>query len=99
MASMKVNGHTLRFVRGPMAASVHAQQLMADSEHDTSCIVNASPALLAACQNALPWLVLLGDYIGNGTKGDPEGRCNAIDFIHRALIAAGHDVPNSLPEK
>lgn len=96
---MNVNGHTLRFVRGPMAASVAAEQNRADSEHDTACIVNASPALLAACQDAIPWLVLLGDYIGNGTKGDPDGRCEVIDLIHRALIAAGNDVPNTLPQK
>lgn len=98
MAKMNVNGHTLRFVRGPSGASVKHQQAIVDSEHDTACIVNASPALLAACQDALPWLVLLGNYIGNGTKSDPEGRCNAIDLIHRALIAAGHDIPNSLPK-
>lgn len=80
-----------------MAASVAAEQNRADSEHDTAMLLNAAPALLAACQDALPWLILLGNYIGNGTKSDPDGRCNAIDLIHRALIAAGHDIPNRLP--
>lgn len=54
-----------------------------------------------ALRGALPWLCLLGDYIGNGVKETddkigrsyrvqltplgPEGRCDAIGKIHEAL--------------
>lgn len=31
-----------------------------------------------AINDALPWMIKLGDYIGNGTQADPMGRCNAI---------------------
>ena len=31
-----------------------------------------------AIKDALPWMIKLGDYIGNGTQADPMGRCNAI---------------------
>ena len=50
--------------------------------------------LVQAVKQAIPWLVLLGDYIGNGTKDDPEGRCAAIAALHDALGA--DDVPNEL---
>jgi hypothetical protein len=48
----------------------------------------------AALRGALPWLSLLGDFIGNGVMIDrmnhgtplgPTGRCDAIGAIHAAL--------------
>lgn len=40
---------------------------------------NAENAVLRdAIKDALPWMIKLGDYIGNGTQADPMGRCNAI---------------------
>lgn len=40
---------------------------------------NAENAVLRdAINDALPWMIKLGDYIGNGTQADPMGRCNAI---------------------
>ena len=41
--------------------------------------------LMFAIQGAMPWMILLGDYIGNGTKDDPMGRCNAILKMNNAL--------------
>ena len=41
--------------------------------------------MMFAIQGALPWMILLGDYIGNGTKDDPMGRCNAILAMRKAL--------------
>lgn len=41
--------------------------------------------MMFAIQSAMPWMILLGDYIGNGTKDDPMGRCNAILKMNNAL--------------
>lgn len=41
--------------------------------------------LALSIMGALPWMILLGDYIGNGTKDDPMGRCNAILKMNNAL--------------
>ena len=48
-------------------------------------LIAAAPELLAALQATLPWLVLLGDHIGNGTKDAPNGRCDAILAARAAL--------------
>jgi hypothetical protein len=45
-------------------------------------------ALLAAAKMALPWLVLLGDKIGNGTPENPNGRCDAILALKDAIAIA-----------
>jgi len=52
--------------------------------------------LEAAAKRAIPWLVLLGDYIGNGVLGDENGRCNTIAALSEALGDAD-DVPRALP--
>lgn len=41
--------------------------------------------LALSIMGAMPWMILLGDYIGNGTKEDPMGRCNAILKMNNAL--------------
>ena len=41
--------------------------------------------MMFAIQGAMPWMILLGDYIGNGTKDDPVGRCKAILAMHKAI--------------
>lgn len=41
--------------------------------------------LALSIMGALPWMILLGDYIGNGTKDDPMGRCNTILAMRKAL--------------
>ncbi|MFT3815793.1 MAG: hypothetical protein QM740_20915 [Acidovorax sp.] len=41
--------------------------------------------LVRALRMAEPWLVKLGDHIGNGTPQDPMGRCNALLAVRRAL--------------
>lgn len=41
--------------------------------------------LALSIMGALPWMILLGNYIGNGTKDDPMGRCNAILKMNNAL--------------
>lgn len=50
---------------------------------------NAPPAVTAqlvhALQLAEPWLVKLGDHIGNGTPQDPLGRCLALFAVRQAL--------------
>lgn len=45
----------------------------------------AAPALVRALRLAEPWLVKLGDHIGNGTPEDPMGRCAAVLAVRRAL--------------
>jgi len=40
---------------------------------------------LAALEGALPWMVLLGDHIGNGTRANPDGRCDAILAMREAI--------------
>jgi len=44
-----------------------------------------STALVSAAMNAIPWLILLGDHIGNGTPDDPNGRCDAILALREAI--------------
>lgn len=51
--------------------------------------------LMLAVQSALPWMILLGDYIGNGTKDDPMGRCNAILKMNNALGRNNEDAVES----
>lgn len=41
--------------------------------------------MMFAIQGAMPWMIMLGDYIGNGTNDDPMGRCNAILAMRNAL--------------
>jgi hypothetical protein len=52
-------------------------------------LLAVAPLALDTLQAALPYLVLLGDYIGNGTKEDPEGRCKVIERVTYALDSAG----------
>lgn len=51
----------------------HAAALERLAERDAENAV-----LRDAINDALPWMIKLGDYIGNGTQADPMGRCNAI---------------------
>lgn len=44
-----------------------------------------APLLVRALRLAEPWLVKLGDHIGNGTPDDPTGRCAALLAVRRAL--------------
>lgn len=39
---------------------------------------------IQAIEECLPWMILLGDYIGNGTKENPMGRCDSILKLHTA---------------
>lgn len=56
---------------------------------DTPATATVSvPALVRALRLAEPWLVKLGDHIGNGTPEDPMGRCNAVLAVRRALARA-----------
>lgn len=48
-----------------------------------------------AIKSAIPWLVLLGDYIGNGTNANPHGRCDALAALHEVL--GDDDVANAYP--
>ncbi len=50
--------------------------------------VAAVPTLVRALRLAEPWLVKLGDHIGNGTPEDPMGRCAALLAVRRALSRA-----------
>jgi hypothetical protein len=52
-------------------------------------LLGAAGDLAAALAGALPWLILLGDFIGNGTKANPDGRCDAILAARDALDKAG----------
>ena len=40
---------------------------------------------IQAIENSIPWMILLGDFIGNGTKEKPFGRCAAILRLHEAI--------------
>lgn len=60
-------------------------ELMVGADDGTTPVIRRIGALkeqlaLAhdAINDALPWMIKLGDYIGNGTQADPMGRCNAI---------------------
>lgn len=44
--------------------------------------------LVRALRLAEPWLVKLGDHIGNGTPEDPMGRCAALLAVRHALSVA-----------
>lgn len=44
-----------------------------------------APLLVRALRLAEPWLVKLGDHIGNGTPDDPMGRCTALLAVRRTL--------------
>jgi len=57
-----------------------------------------APLLVRALRLAEPWLVKLGDHIGNGTRDDPMGRCTALLAVRRALAHsqnAGADATTS----
>lgn len=41
--------------------------------------------LVEACKAALPYMVRLGDFIGNGEGDKPMGRCNAILAMKDAI--------------
>lgn len=41
--------------------------------------------LLGAATEAIPWLVRLGDFIGNGEGSKPTGRCEAIGALRDAI--------------
>lgn len=57
---------------GEAADALEAQEKkIAELERDNA-------VLRDAINDALPWMIKLRDYIGNGTKADPMGRCNAI---------------------
>lgn len=51
-------------------------------------LIAAAPELLTALKEALPWLLLLGDKIGNGTPTDPDGRCRAVLAVRDAIAKA-----------
>ena len=54
------------------------------SSNDAGCVVRLSTAAErrdALLRRCVPYLVLLGDFIGNGPKNDPEGRCTLIGDI------------------
>ena len=48
-------------------------------------LLDAVIGLRNACEQALPWMIRLGDFIGNGEKDQPMGRCNAILSMRNAL--------------
>jgi hypothetical protein len=55
--------------------------------------------LEAAAKRAIPWLVLLGDFVGNGVCGDENGRCDTIQALRDALgdadnVVCGYPGPN-----
>jgi hypothetical protein len=63
-----------------------------NQENDITGLKAHAEALNSECNElalsimgAMPWMILLGDYIGNGTKEDPMGRCNAILKMNNAL--------------
>lgn len=44
--------------------------------------------MLAALKKALPYLIRLGDFIGNGEKDSPMGRCDAVLAVRDAIKIA-----------
>ena len=68
------------------------QRMVLQRENEITGLKAHSEALNSECnemmfaiQGAMPWMILLGNYIGNGTKDDPMGRCNAILAMRKAL--------------
>ena len=57
-------------------------------------LIAAAPELLEAARAALPYLVRLGDFIGNGEGDTPMGRCEVILAVKNALAhAEGRETP------
>lgn len=54
-----------------------------------ACANGLTAVLARALRLSEPWLVTLGDYIGNGTPQDPTGRCDAVLAVRRALDRLG----------
>lgn len=50
--------------------------------------------LLDTLKRTLRWLILLGDHIGNGTPADPNGRCDTILVVRRAI----HEIDPTDPD-
>jgi hypothetical protein len=64
--------------------SIHGMALKAKESLEKATCGDTS-RLRAACEKALPWLIRLGDLIGNGDGKDPMGRCDAVLAIREAL--------------
>ena len=61
-------------------------------------MIEREKKLEAAAKRTIPWLVLLGNHIGNGVPGDENGRCDALAALSEALGSAD-DVPRAIPGK
>lgn len=77
-------------------AVVLAEQILEAVRQTTGVSGQGHPTAEALLKRALPYLVLLGDYIGNGPANDPEGRCALIAAIqdcvgNQRLYRAGHE--------
>ena len=81
----------------PRSVAYDVGRTVAELPEPWQSLLAAAPALLAACEAALPWLSLLGDFIGNGVESDkhnhgtpigPMGRCDAIGAIKNAIRLA-----------
>lgn len=68
-----------------------------ETEYANARLIAAAPELLEALEATLPWLSLLGDFIGNGVMVDkmnhktpvgPMGRCEAIAKVRDAIARA-----------
>lgn len=56
-------------------------------------VINEEPTnphreCIRALNLALPYLIRLGDFIGNGERNDPMGRCNAVLAVKNAIANA-----------
>lgn len=85
----------VEFAEHPLLSAAAEQQIhWAEEEllrglcEERSDAAGTVPALVRALRLAEPWLVKLGDHIGNGTPEDPMGRCAALLAVRRALSRA-----------
>lgn len=53
--------------------------------------------MMEAIRKAHPWLILLGDHIGNGTPENPMGRCEAVLALHNIIAAVPPHAPTLKP--
>jgi hypothetical protein len=92
LAVVDGNGQELAFYYDappvPDAGSVTARGRTTDEIRANAVLHAASPTMLAALREALPWLIMLGDKIGNGTPDDPDGRCRAVAAVRAAIDEA-----------
>lgn len=81
-------GVTVFDVEGSVVAYVDCSPVDDERRLANARLIEAAPDLLAACEEAIPFLIRLGDFIGNGEGPTRMERCDAITNIRNAVAEA-----------